>query len=90
MTDHVPQFCGVKDCKREATYWIETEGFVEPLIDGSVPRTFYLCIDHQYQLDGKDEWECGYVHLRLDTGEVHWFEIGKYCCSEECDICRYA
>jgi hypothetical protein len=86
MSEHVPQQCGVKDCEQEASYWIDTEGFVEPMIE-SAPETFYLCTDHQYELEGKDEQDGGYVHLRVDTGEIRWFEIGKYCCSEECDIC---
>jgi len=30
----------------------------------------------QYRLDGKDENEGGYLHLRFDTGELRWLEIG--------------
>jgi hypothetical protein len=89
MTEHIAKKCNVKDCEQEASYWIDTsEGFVESLLDATVPHTFYLCIDHQYELDGKDVNEGGYVHLRIDTGELYWREIGKYSCSEECDVCR--
>ena len=79
----------VSECDTEATYWIDaTKGFCESLLDSSSPSTFYLCIDHQYELNGKDEQEGGYVHLRVDTGELDWIEIGVYACSPDCDICR--
>jgi len=86
---HVPKMCNVKGCSTEASYWIDTsEGFVESLLEASSPSTFFLCIDHQYELDGKDEHEGGYLHLRIDTGALHWLEIGQYVCSPDCEVCN--
>ena len=91
MTEHIARHCDIKDCETEASYWIDTsEGFVERIIHPQASDTFYLCLDHQYELDGKDEREGGYLHLRIDTGELDWREIGKYSCSDECDVCRNA
>ena len=89
MTEHIPKQCMVSFCKAEATYWIETsKGFCESLLTPPPPETFYLCIDHQYELNGNDENDGGYVHLRVDTGELYWIEIGVYACSPDCDVCR--
>ncbi len=66
---HVAKMCNVSGCNIEASYWIDTsEGFAEPLLESASPSTFYLCLDHQYELDGKDG--NGYAHLRIDTGEL--------------------
>lgn len=86
--EHVPKRCDVKGCKLDASYWIDTsEGFLEALLPEGTNDTFYLCVDHKYELDGKDEHEGGYLHLRIDTGELRWLEIGKYCCSGKCEVC---
>jgi len=87
--EHIAQQCMVRGCQAEASYWIDaTDAFCETLLDSSLPHTFYLCLDHQYELSGKDEREGGYLHLRIDTGELHWIEIGTYACSPDCNVCR--
>ena len=89
MSEHIAKQCMVKGCEAEATHWIDvTEGFCERLTYADAPDTFYLCIDHQYEINGKDERDGGYLHLRIDTGEIIWIEIGNYACSPECEICR--
>lgn len=55
---HVPIMCGVQGCTTEASYWID----VWP---EAAQATFYLCIDHQYALDGKEEYEGGYPHYDI-------------------------
>jgi hypothetical protein len=89
MTTHISKQCMVKDCTAEATYWIATtRGFCESLLGTALSETFYLCIDHQYDLNGNDINDGGYVHLRVDTGELYWIEMGVYACSPDCDVCR--
>ena len=78
---HVPKMCDVEGCTTEATYWIDAR-------PEAAQATFYLCIDHQYALDGKDEHEGGYLHLNFETGELLWLEIGEYACSQECHECN--
>jgi hypothetical protein len=84
---HVQKMCNVKGCTNEATYWIAASAIGNSRSEPS-PAPFYLCLEHQYQLDGKDEHEGGYLHLRFDTGELRWLEIGKYACSPECAVCN--
>jgi hypothetical protein len=89
MSAHIPQTCDIAGCEQEATYWIDTsEGFAENMLGNGSKDTFYLCLDHQYELNGKEEHEGFYVHLRTDTGEIWQREIGKYSCSDNCDECN--
>jgi len=84
---HEPKQCMVSTCKTQAEYWIDTEGFLEPLLSEAAPDTFYLCVDHMNELEGSEENAGSYVHLRVDTGEIHSTEIAKYCCSDDCEEC---
>ena len=52
------------------------------------PEAFFLCIRHEFDLNGNGEDDGGYVHLRVDTGELCWIEICDYLCSPDCDACR--
>jgi hypothetical protein len=78
----------VTGCEQEASYWIDTsEGFTERLLEmTTAPDTFYICTDHMNDLD----LDGSYRHLRIDTGEIYQFEIGKYCCHDECEDCLEA
>jgi hypothetical protein len=79
MKGHIAKDCDVKDCRQEATFWIELPHYAR--------QTFYLCIDHQYELNGHDENEGYYVRLGIGTGEITKHEIGKYACHPECEAC---
>jgi hypothetical protein len=84
--EHVRKDCMVEGCEDEASYWIENAGFVETLLADKLPDTFYLCVNHQYELMNQ---ETGlYHHLRIDTGEILKFEIGGYACHLECEVCN--
>ncbi|MGO9267717.1 MAG: hypothetical protein ACLQBA_23000 [Candidatus Binataceae bacterium] len=86
-TEHVAKHCMVRGCDAEATFWIDaTRGHCPSLPGTTLPHTFYLCLDHQDELDAREEG--GYLHLRVDTGELSWIEIASYACSPDCDICR--
>jgi hypothetical protein len=78
----------VNECESEAEYWIDTtEGFLENLMTEKGPETFYLCLDHMNEIESNGDQEGYYTHLRIDTGEIEHYEIGKYCCSEDCEEC---
>ncbi len=83
---HVPKFCMVADCKVEASYWIDSEGFVEALMSEPAPETFYLCSDHMTKVVNDETGN--YHHLRIDTGEIFEMEIAGYACDPECEICN--
>lgn len=90
VREHVAKRCMVRGCETEAEFWIDaTTGFCESLLVTSpTPETFYLCSDHQYELSGKDDMDGIYVHLRIDTGELHQMEIANYACHPDCGVCN--
>jgi hypothetical protein len=88
--EHVAKQCMVAGCDAEARYWFDaSEGFCESLLKTtSTPGIFFLCLDHQDELNAKDDNDGGYVHLRIDTGEIDWKEIAVYACHPDCAECR--
>ena len=86
--EHVAKQCMVRGCDAEAQFWIDaTRGLCPSLPGTTVPHTFYLCLDHQDEINARDGKEGGYLHLRVDTGELSWIEIANYACHPDCEIC---
>ena len=88
--EHIAKPCMVRGCDSEAMYWIDaTRGLCPSLPGTTLPYAFYLCLDHQDEINARDGKEGGYLHLRVDTGELSWIEIANYvCCHPNCEICR--
>jgi hypothetical protein len=83
--EHIPEWCMVSGCAREADYWIDTsDGFTETLLATvDAPETFYMCVDHMATVANGN-----YSHIRIDTGEITEVEIAGYSCDQECEVCN--
>jgi hypothetical protein len=73
MSEHIAKQSMVSGCETEASYRIDSEGFVESLLANKCADMFYLWVDHMWQVANEDGL---YVHLRLDTAEIVTKEIG--------------
>ncbi len=76
-TKHIPAYCNINGCEREADYWLEVKGFVDD--------TFYLCGHHYTELAND---EGNYTQLDTELGTITEREIAGYSCSESCGICN--
>jgi hypothetical protein len=79
---HVRKDCEVKGCDQEASYWLDTEG--------TIRDSFYLCVDHQFELDEKENHAGYHMALNFITGELYEMVIGKYSCDPACEVCADA
>ena len=79
MSKHIEKICQIAQCHNEA------ECFIEGIKLG---ETLYLCRDHVEKMS--EEYEPVTFPIYTNNGILlKVFEIGEYCCSDDCKTCNF-
>ena len=82
MATHLPVFCDVATCRREAMRWFDAQLLWSYEY---LPHTFYLCDEHCADLSPNDDFV---AWLNPLTRTVTSTELAVYACSSACRECN--